>query len=278
MTCGVYLLQFPNTSKVYIGQSKTIETRFRGHLTKLSNSASPKKLQGAYNTYGNPTLHILETCQVEQLDTLENSYIKQYNSVEQGFNTLYFTTGGQRALYGETSPNASSTNDIYIEAFKLLLTDKTIQSIADETGLTKSIIQHIASLESHTWIQVLYPEEYNILISKVGSRGNNKHVVYPIIYSPSGEQHLILGSVTAFAQKNKLDASALLKVLKGQMSKTSGWSLQPLKKYSFKDPHGKVHSISEVSKFIKDNSLDQSSVSRLISGKAKSHKGWTLVK
>lgn len=41
-------------------------------------------------------------------------------------------------------------------------------------------------------------------------------------------------------------------------------------------PEGITHSITHLSNFAKEHSLDPSALSRVLSGKAKSHKGWKL--
>lgn len=62
MTCGIYIMSFKGTDKVYIGKSKSIETRANSHMFLFRKNRAPYKLQQAYNTFGNPDLEILEKC------------------------------------------------------------------------------------------------------------------------------------------------------------------------------------------------------------------------
>jgi len=87
MTTGIYLLSFPGTNSVYIGQSLDIERRFSQHKNSMLKNKSAPKLQKAYDTYGMPRCIILATGSVEELNTWEAHYIKQFDSITNGFNT-----------------------------------------------------------------------------------------------------------------------------------------------------------------------------------------------
>jgi group I intron endonuclease len=89
MTSGIYKLKFEGTSKVYIGQSVNIEKRFKEHIRSLKNRTSAKKLLSGFDTFGHPSIVILEECKDKDLmSLLENSYIQTYESFVSGFNSL----------------------------------------------------------------------------------------------------------------------------------------------------------------------------------------------
>ncbi len=104
---GIYLIKNKINQKVYIGQSKDIENRFKEHIwhnqTELSKDI---RLYGKENF----EFKILEECSIEQLDYLEEKYIKLYNAIDNGYNIIQ---GGQHNI-GESNPNAKITSqDVY---------------------------------------------------------------------------------------------------------------------------------------------------------------------
>jgi len=93
MTCGIYILLFSNTDKVYIGQSVNIEKRFKEHIWALSVGRESPKMQEAFAKFGHPVCELLCISAVENLNSLEYMYIKEFNAVEQGFNTALGAVG-----------------------------------------------------------------------------------------------------------------------------------------------------------------------------------------
>lgn len=92
MSCGVYKITNQINGKCYIGQSINIEQRWREERTAASSSTDSE-----YNTprsrairkYGleNFTFEVLEECEVENLNLLEQFYAEYYNSyVPNGYN------------------------------------------------------------------------------------------------------------------------------------------------------------------------------------------------
>jgi len=106
MTIGIYKLNFKGTDKVYIGQSKNIESRFNSHISALRAGYSTKKLLEAYNSFGTPTIEILCECRIEELNDFENETIEIYNAVDNGFNASYTA--------GNYPPNPGQLNSQYI--------------------------------------------------------------------------------------------------------------------------------------------------------------------
>lgn len=87
---GIYKFIEKNTGKVYIGQSENIWERYGFHYT----TAFSKK-EGISNfdlaLRNNPTnfeFAIIELCDKKDLDSRENYWIKYYNSIENGYNTI----------------------------------------------------------------------------------------------------------------------------------------------------------------------------------------------
>ena len=85
---GIYVIRNKVNDKVYIGQSKDIDGRWRQHLSHLRRGIHKNEhLQNAWNKYGeiNFEFSILELCDVCDMDNLERYYIKKYDSINANF-------------------------------------------------------------------------------------------------------------------------------------------------------------------------------------------------
>lgn len=97
---GVYKITNKINNKVYIGESLNVHRRWKEHRDSLrQNQHHSHKLQSDYNKYGsrNFIYEIIETIDNNYSTFLqrcillvyEESYIKQYNSIEEGYNIEY---------------------------------------------------------------------------------------------------------------------------------------------------------------------------------------------
>lgn len=103
---GIYKITNNINGKCYIGQSLYLKKRIRQHLSYKSHK-DKLALYKAFNKYGVDkfTIEILETIDTEkcnidiksELDRLEISYIKKYNSYISGYNQ---TIGGDAGITG----------------------------------------------------------------------------------------------------------------------------------------------------------------------------------
>lgn len=218
MTCGIYMLKFLNSDKVYIGQSVNIEERFKQHLRNLKNNKSSKKLLNAHKEYGIPVLHILEIC--NNLDEKELIYINKFNSVENGYNSSFDTCHG--VALGDNNGSSKYSNSKIIEVFTYLTTtDYTYTKISLITNVHKSVIQGISAMRMHKWLKDIYPIEYCILQDKLGNRLISD---YPEVISPEGIVYKI-DSIRSFCKVHNLTHTCLGRVLKGLAPYHKGWKL-----------------------------------------------------
>ena len=97
MTIGIYKITNTTNNKVYIGESLKIEKRWQTHKQDLENGNHHSyKLQEDYNTYGlnKFIFEIIEKINIRHkpiilklyLLAYENMYIKEYNSINDGYN------------------------------------------------------------------------------------------------------------------------------------------------------------------------------------------------
>lgn len=229
MTCGIYLLEFVNTDKVYIGQSSNIEIRLNAHKSLAKRGIHSKKLQDAFNTYGIPKLTILVECIEQDLDTEENSMIEEFNAVTIGFNSCK-VAGGGHCLQGEDLGNSKFTNSQIAEAFLMLVYNQEFTSsiISEKTGVSKATVDSLSS-KTRKWLYALYPEEHTILHSRStinrfgkGKTLKERNIIYPQIVSPTGEIFSI-DNCSQFSKEHSLNNAHVIQVLKGKELQHKGW-------------------------------------------------------
>lgn len=238
MTCGIYILNFNGTSKVYVGQSQNIETRYLQHLVSMKNGTANTKLLEAYQLYGAPTYTIVAECSIGELGSLEEEAIDIWDSVSNGFNIYqYANQAPLNREYGSCSCKYLKTE--IIEVFKLLIySDMSFKEIEDITRVKHSTVANIAAIKSHIWLKEEFPSEYQLLCAKKESR-----------------RSIISNSVLS----NKLSAKA-----KG--------IVYP----KIKDPLGNIYTIDNAYKFAKQHGLAPNHFQEVLNGHRKSHKGWKV--
>lgn len=85
---GIYKITNTKNEKVYIGQSTNIEERWKQHKYSLMKSdmawypLARKESDGVDDF----AFEVLQQCKVEELDELEDYWIGEYNSIEEGYN------------------------------------------------------------------------------------------------------------------------------------------------------------------------------------------------
>ena len=204
MTCGIYILRFKDTHKVYIGKSTNIEKRFLEHKSSFNTNTAARKLQTAYTQYGVPSIEVLVVCDKELLDTNEVEAIEIFNSITDGFNTLLIANGGSN-LYGELSPNSKYSNVEYEKAFFALLDNPNLTyiEISNISKIPATVLSHIVAGNSHSWLSNKYPKEY-LLLQELYTNKNIQRSKFNI--KP--------------ATTSKLDRKEVVKVLKYLVSNT----------------------------------------------------------
>lgn len=91
MVCGIYMIKNKETGQIYIGQSKNVKSRYRGHKSSLKNNCHTNDhLQKSWNKYGesNFIFKIIENTDEQRLNERERFWIENYcsNNKELGFN------------------------------------------------------------------------------------------------------------------------------------------------------------------------------------------------
>jgi group I intron endonuclease len=166
VTVGIYLLVFEGTDAVYVGQSNNIEKRYKEHNYTLRKGQGSSKLQAAYNTYGVPMLEILSICEADALDFKEVFYIKEFNAIDNGFNTALGGGSGSTNLKGEIHPLSlySDEDCLHIMEYIISNSGKTNNEIAKELGYSIALISAISGgYRRPDILKEKYPVEFNKL-------------------------------------------------------------------------------------------------------------------
>lgn len=86
---GIYKIENKINGKVYIGQSKNIESRWKQHIYDLNNNSHHSyKLQKEWNEYGEYSFEFSVLEKYDDLDSKEQFYIDKYNSIQKGYNIV----------------------------------------------------------------------------------------------------------------------------------------------------------------------------------------------
>ena len=238
MTCGIYLLKFFGTTKVYVGQSKNIEKRYTQHLSSLSTGTANYKLLEAFKQYGKPSYEVILETSILELDDAEDEAIEIWNSVETGLN-IHSTANQAPTHTGYGGGNSKYPKHLIIEVFKYLVdTNKSFSDISGLTDIPVATISTIASARSHVWLKDEFPDEYAILISKLKTRrqlisstivsdklsAKSKGIQYPKIKDPQGNIYIVENAYR-FAKQHGLAPNHFQEVLNGHRNSHKGWKV-----------------------------------------------------
>jgi group I intron endonuclease len=224
---GIYALRWEDEDLTYIGQSKDIERRFDEHMhSMLKGKHSNIRVQEAYNKYGPPIFAILEECPIENLNTSELYWFKEFNAK---LNIAY--PGNYNILPWEHA-NAKYSKLQILLVFRYLSLSRfhSTDEISQLTGVLKDSIISILSGKSHLWLKETYPYVYNRMLSirhirnvEASIKGKLVHSV--ILISPEGKE-VPVNNITAFAKANNLDQACLSKVVNKDRKTHKGWKLK----------------------------------------------------
>jgi group I intron endonuclease len=236
MSIGIYALHF--NELFYIGKSNNLDRRKKDHLTSLYKGAANYKLLKAFSEYGEPNFIVIEYCSIEELNSKEIFWIKEFDSVNNGLN---ISQGGDGGGSGIQHNRAIHSEDTICEVFKLLISPElyTYKDIFELTNVSISTITNIVEHSAHIWLKNKFFDSYYLLDDF----------------------------------KNARRSKALLK----RADTIKGISKDSFNYPSIKDPQGNVYSsITNAKQFSEQHNLSKEGLCRLFSGKIKSHRKWTL--
>lgn len=226
----IYLLRFTGTNKVYIGQTTDPTKRKAQHIALLNKGIHTKKLQDAYNTYGEPEfIKLIEASSYTELCSLEEEAIKVWDSFNNGFNTKHYVAGREFNSCGELNGNSKYSNEEIIQVFLYLVNNKDIPitKVSEVFCMPLICVYEITEGKKHVWLKEIYPEEYALLMSYKGTRKKfitleQKGIVHRLI-SPDGIEYTIKDSVRAFCREHSLNNTSIGNVINGKAKQHKGW-------------------------------------------------------
>lgn len=86
MSSGIYKLTFKDGS-IYIGKSVNIDKRWSQHTKAMVKGTHTKRIQEAFEKFGDPKFELIFECHPDHIDILEGYFINKYWS-----NTILNTT------------------------------------------------------------------------------------------------------------------------------------------------------------------------------------------
>lgn len=292
MKIGIYCIIFDGCNQVYIGQSIRMESRWHDHLYALKhNKCSNYKLSKAYSLYGEPSFNLLEECEVLELDSKEEDWIKEFNSYTDGLNLV----PGSISARGLDSGNSTITKDSLLNVLDLLIQVPlfTIEQISTIAGISPSRVSDIQKGTTHVWLKEEYPNKYSTMLNLKGDRFANRLTILsnkvdtvPIVVDRGGKEYVV-SNVSEFSRTHGVDIGNFCKMLYGTVKYkcVKGFSLKDRAKHLTKapksypnlfSPDGVEYGVSNMAQFARDHGLSESGVGKLIRGAVKTHKGWKL--
>ena len=237
MTCGIYKLMFKGTNKVYIGQSTNIDRRYKEHLANFITKKCNNKLLKAYDDYGVPNYEVLEECTEELLEELEIKYTQAYNCIEEGLNVCLGSPIGTATGSGVGHSKAKYSKEAILRALEALKSPSNLlPEVSIRYDVSTRVLQSIFYRQRHAWVDIEYPQ----LIDEV------------------------LKANRIRLSKSVSDSYAYRE------------PINPKRTPTIVSPAGEVILVSgTMQQFCITNNLNASSMSRVVCGTQKEHRGWT---
>ena len=304
MTQGIYLLSFPGTPKLYVGQSINIENRYKGHLQDLYSKTHSKKMNEAYLKYGTPTLEIECIC-TGDMDEKENEFILFWNSVSDGFNTLSTANGGTSS--GEDNGTSLYTDKQYVEIMEYIISNPNINlvKVSEALRVSYNVVKSMSLGITQKWMGLVYPDQYAKLMALKGTRNNrgenqgratssNTQLAEALLLqykNPTMPYHEI-GAIVGLSKEVVSDVCTrgynwlegiypveynfVRNNRENKRSYSRSAAARGIAYPTIVSPSGELFNITNINAFAKLHGLDTGALNKVLNRKALSTKGWEL--
>lgn len=228
MSCGIYKITNILNQKVYIGQSKNIENRWKAHKCSKDNSI----IHLAFKKYGlsNFIFEVIEECPVELLNEKEIYWINIYNSLAPfGYNMV---PGGNRPPTSSKAVNQYDLKGNFIATYNSAKIASEITKL-DYTGIVTCCRHERNVSGNYQWRYItdtnlqLLTNDKNVIKTKVGI----------IQYDLNGNKIKEFSSLKEASEQTGITHSSICSVCKENAYTAGGfrWSyadkeLRPIKK------------------------------------------------
>lgn len=281
----VYLIKF-NTGQFYIGSRKSKvtpedDTKYWGSPVTYKHLWEDVTLE--------KTKHILKVCPTfDEMSNLEIKLIKEaWNKYPDECLNRHASPVFHPEIVRRTANSRRKEFTLKSPTGEIVKA-KGINKFCKENNLDFGTMCKVLSGKQVThkgWSLPIDIKERKIVGSK--SRADKLSKKFTIM-SPNGEV-VIAKNISKFCKENNLDAAEISKVISHKALSHKGWKLPETKlvmaseaaanklskEFILKSPTGEIVKGKGINKFCKENNLNTSAVCLLLSGKAKTHKGWT---
>lgn len=224
----IYLLYW-DINYPYIGQTISFNKRKKAHNNAMiRGDHNNYKIQKFYNINKVfPEIEILHNCNIDELNPLEEFYIQEFNSINNGLNII---SGGYSVGNGINNPASIYTESQLVEVLKLLCNpENSYQTITEKTGVLKDTITKIACGIQHVWLKEKYTEIYTKmqmvdpkLRYKHSASASSQGKKYRKIMDPNGNIYEVTNTLQ-FSKEHNLPNGNLCSVLLGRRHTVKGW-------------------------------------------------------
>lgn len=290
----MYIYKITNliNDKIYIGRTiQSWKTRWSQHKSRgrsTNNIKHSHKLYHDMKVFGVDRFicePIFTATTFEELCTMERTLISQYNSIDTGYNLVYGDIIINKNMDDVEASKVKEVVSIGVKGYwntktkdeRVIIAQKTMHSISFEDRQ-----QYIKD----TW-SVMLPEDKKKRAKKTldKRRANNTTGMYTMI-SPDGVRYEHINDLTSFCTQHNLKRNCIYHIIRGRCKQHKGWSLvierPPIrpnhKEYTFISPSGDEVRTNNLSNFCKLYELCRGSITCIIRGPCKQHKGWVLKK
>lgn len=211
---GIYMITNKINNKIYIGQSKSVFTRWSKHYKEamLDRPNDSSILHKAIRKYGieNFEFRVLELCDKDSLDDKEKYYISLYKSTTDNDNYNIYQGGAGGGSIGSKNHNSKLTEDevFYIreqyknlknwqevyKEYENLISQNTFKDVwhgktwkhvhvdvyTNETKLKQR--NNYDKIKSHKWMQILSDDEI-IFIRNMRLKGHKRGDIHDKYFS-----------------------------------------------------------------------------------------------
>jgi group I intron endonuclease len=274
---------------VYIGSAVDLQMRLHKHSLPLRENRHPnKKLQHAWNKYGADAFEVRVVEYVPDVEVLierEQFWLDVTQAVKNGYNIAPKAGSQLGVRYDEESLELASKVRAkpmqgFITPEGYPITILNLGLFCRRSGLTTNVMRMLVTgkATSHKgWSHVNAKQPEREWIS-----------TYAGFIDPNGAPVAPITNLEQFCAEHGLIASNMNKVYRGKKPSHKGWThVQSVSKrhaakrvrtyYGFIDPSGQQVVITNLTKFCRDNSLDQPTLYKVLTGDPRysQHKGWT---
>lgn len=280
---GIYQIENTRDGKTYIGSAVDIQVRLHLHRRALlRNEHTNRRLQHAWNKHGYDAFAASVLQLVADKSDLVSCEQRWIDALRPAYNIRSVAASNLGLKWDQESRDRGSRIRAkpmqgFITPDGGLVTILNLGMFCRANGLSTGAMRQLAAgtATSHKgWTH-----------TNAKKREREWKKTYEGFIDPDGTRVGPITNLEAFCRERGLIASNMSKVYHGKKPSHRGWThVRSLSRWNepktvtvyegFINPQGERVTITNLTKYCRDNGLDHATMYRLIQGKAKQHKGW----